>query len=619
MPPQVGAEAAPQDNPWPRRAILLAVTVLAVLLAWRMELSTDLGFHIAAGRWILEHGAWPQVDAFTWTLSDRPYIDMNGLFQVALALAYRGGGMVGVSLLRLAFTLATFGVLWLSARRRAVESPALLGIGFTLALLTWEGRLLTRPELASGLFLAIQLYLLRRHTDTNDRRFLFATVPLQFLWVYSHSLSLLGIAVLALYAVIRGRAVDAAPWLALAGAAAVMFLNPYGLRGLSWQWSLGARISQGNLFGDTIGEFASSFSPAANQFPALVFFKLMLVATAAALVASVRRVSLFDLAVVVLFGTLAAFTMRMVAMFAIAALPVALEAASARIGRALEKRAALAAALLAIAFAGEQTISGGLYEFNRYALSFGCGESPAIFPIGTVRTLEESSLQGPIFNPIAFGGYLELHRPGEKTFVDGRLEVMDESFYLPYLRALYGDGWDALEARWQPTVALVPATARKLVRHLLDSPGWALVDVDAVAFLFARATADHLGAIQAGQERLRNLDERGTAPDEAIFPRPRPSWFSALFGPKSVPFESLGRGANFIQVGMFEAARRELRQALLASSQPNPGLIKAYVIALAELDRLDEARAWCAALVELAPEDKDAAAILARLRSSGSR
>jgi len=68
---------------------------------------------------------------------------------------------------------------------------------------------------------------------------------------------------------------------------------------------------------------------------------------------------------------------------------------------------------------------------------------------------------------------------------------------------------------------------------------------------------------------------------------------------------------------MFEAARRELRQALLSSNQPNPGLIKSYVLALAELNRLDEARVWCEALVKLAPEDKDAAAMLARLRSSG--
>jgi len=605
------------DNSWARRAILLAVTVLAVLLAWRTEGSRDLGFHVAAGRWILEHGAWPQVDSFTWTLTERPYIDMNGLFQVALALAYRGG-MIGVGLLRLAFTLATFGVLWLSARRRGVESPALLGIGFTIALLTWEVRLMPRPELASGLFLAVQLLLLRQHADTNDRRFLFATVPLQLVWVYSHSLSLLGIAVLGLYAVIRGRTVAAAPWLALAGAMAVMFLNPYGAHGLAWQWSLGQRISEGNLFANSIGELVSPFSANADQIPALVFFKLMLVATAAALIASARRVSLFEWAVVVLFGTLAAMKMRFVAMFVIVALPVALEAASARIGRALEKRTATLAVLLAIAFACEQTISGGLYAFNRYPFRFGHGESPAVFPIGTVRTLEESSLDGPLFNAIEHGGYLELHRPSAKTFVDGRLEVMDESFYFPYLRALSGVGWDALESRWHPTVALVPADARELVRHLLDEPGWELIDVDAVAFLFARATPNHLKAIQANQERLRRLDAPGGTTDLAIAPPPRPSWLAALFGPKNVPFEAFGRGLNFLQVGMFEAARRELRQALLASDQPNPALIKSYVVALAELGRLDEARAWGVALVELAPHDKDAAALLARLKSSGS-
>jgi len=72
----------------------------------------------------------------------------------------------------------------------------------------------------------------------------------------------------------------------------------------------------------------------------------------------------------------------------------------------LEKRAGLATVLVAIAFACQQTISGSLYAFNRYALSFGCGESPAMFPSGTVRTLEEYSLDGPIFNSIAAGGYL---------------------------------------------------------------------------------------------------------------------------------------------------------------------------------------------------------------------
>ena len=107
-------------------------------------------------------------------------------------------------------------------------------------------------------------------------------------------------------------------------------------------------------------------------------------------------------------------------------------------------------------------------------------------------------------------------------------------------------------------MALVPANDRDLVRTLLDEPGWALVDVDAVAFLFARATPDHLEAIEANQQRLRRLNAPAETTEEAIVPAPRPSWLAALFGPKNRPFEAFGRGANFLQIGMFDAARREL-------------------------------------------------------------
>src|SRR5229473_3588959 len=197
--PGGGTENAPPDYRWTRFAILFAVAALTVVLAWRTESSRDFGYHLATGQWILEHRSWPRVDPFTYTLSGRPYIDMHGLFQIALALAYRGG-MIGIGLLRVAFALATFAILWLSAGQRGVRSPALLGLGLLIALLTWEVRLMSRPELASSLCLAAQLYLLRRHVDSGERRFLFATVLLQLVWVYSHALSIFGIAVLGLYA-----------------------------------------------------------------------------------------------------------------------------------------------------------------------------------------------------------------------------------------------------------------------------------------------------------------------------------------------------------------------------------------------------------------------------------
>ena len=621
-------EGAPLDHRGRRLAILLSVTALTVVLAWRTESSRDFGYHLATGRWILEHGAWPRVDSFTYTLAGRPYIDMHGLFQIALAVAYRGG-MAGVGLLRVAFALGTVGLLWMSVRQRGVRSAPLLGVGFAIALLTLENRLMARPELASGLCLAVQLWLLRRHADSGDRRWLFATVPLQLVWVYSHALSTFGIAVLGLYAGasllggLRRRAVDPAPWLALAGATAVLFLNPYGAQGVLFLWSLQTRIQPGNPFAESIAELVSPFSAQAAQVPALRAFKVMLLATAAVVLARARRMSLFDLSVVALFGTLAAMRARVVGLFAVAALPVALEAASglghqlaarARLGLARAGPYAVTAVTLALAFLCEETIAGGYYALNRYPFQFGCGESPAVFPVGTVATLEAYALSGPIFNAIEAGGYLVMHRgQGQRTFIDGRLEVMGEEFYAEYLRALSGEGWEEVEARYAPTLALVPANRRELARRLQRDPAWVLVDVDAVAFLYARDTPDHHAAIAAGRERLGQLDAPADPDLEAIAPPPRPTLLAALLGPRRVPFAPWGRGSNFLQLGMFEAARRELRQALLASDQPEAALVKTYVVVTAQLGRLEEARAWCRRLVEISPNDDGARALLARL------
>jgi hypothetical protein len=621
---------APPDRPWSRRSILFAVLALAACLAWRTECSRDFGFHLATGRWILEHGAWPRVDSFTYTRAASPYIDMHGLFQVVLALAYRGG-MVGVGLLRLAFVLATIAILWASARQRGVRSAALLGLGFGIALLAWEVRLMTRPELASGLCLAAQLLLLRRHADSGRRRWLYATVPLQWVWVYSHALSVFGIVVLGLYAAasliggLRRRVVDASPWLALAGATAVMFLNPYGAGGVAFLWNLQSRIQPGNTFAESIQELMSPFSARAAGFHALRAFKFMLIAGGGVVLARARRTALFDLGLLALFGTLAAMHMRMVGLFAIAALPVALEAACG-LGRSLPApwrmrfagagALATVAVLLALVFVCEQTVADGYYTMNRSPSRFGYGESPAIFPIGTVATLNRGGLGGRIFNSIEFGGYLCLHRyPREQAFIDGRLEVMGEDFFDLYSRASDGGGWDEIVARYRPEVALVSATRSELIQRLRGDPGWTLVDVDAVSVLFARDTPDHRAAIAAGMEHLRRLNAAAAATDEAIVPPPPPAWPAVIFGPHRVSLDDWGRGTSFLQLGMLQAARRAFRQTLLAADQPEPALVKAYVVVTYQLGRFAESRAWCRRLVEISPRDAQARGLLVDLES----
>src|SRR5207237_10166253 len=85
-PLRVLASAAMADTrprPTAHALWLALVLVLAAVFAWRTETSLDLGFHVATGRWIAAHHAWPRLDPFPYTLADRAYIDLHGLFQLA--------------------------------------------------------------------------------------------------------------------------------------------------------------------------------------------------------------------------------------------------------------------------------------------------------------------------------------------------------------------------------------------------------------------------------------------------------------------------------------------------------------------------------------------------------
>ena len=610
------AEAFPRSA-WMRWAVLAVVLLLAAAFAWREETSLDLGFHLATGKWILQHRAWPQLDPFTYTVADHRYIDMHGLFQVVMALGHGAAGMAGVGALRVAFVLAALIVTWRTARRRGVASPDLLLVGFGLAVCAWEFRFLARPELATYLLLAAQLHLLQRHAEDGRPRWLHATVALQWLWVLSHAFSLFGIAVLGLYALANlvtgdpARRRDRAPWVALAAATAVMFLNPYGLEGVRFLWELRTRIESGNVFGESIGELVPLFSPSAAGYLPLTCFKLFLVSTPLLMLLARRRMRVFDWAIVLLFGWLATTRVRNLGLFVVVALPIWLDAAESLAGRFARgggaiaaRRAAAAAAALACVLVTALALSGNWYAIDQRPTRFGSRESPAVYPAGTVRTLRASGLRGPIYNDIGFGGYLELHLwPREKVFIDARLEVIGDEFYRRYAAIQQGSGWDGMMREYEPNLALVTYAAMDLTRRLGADSAWALLDADGVAALFARRTAANQAAIAAAEERWRRLDAPLAADEAELVPRRGPAWPWSLLQPRRFDFESWGRGNTMMILGRTRAARREYANALQRSGANEPVLAKNYALINRMLGREDEAATWTRRWRELAPDD----------------
>ncbi len=584
--------------------MLLLVLALAAAFAWREITSPDFGFHVAAGRLILERGAWPQRDPFTFTVPDHPYVDMNGLFQVLLALLDRAAGTAGVGLLQLVLVEGAVLLLWATARRRGVSSPALLGVGFGLAVLAWEPRFLHRPELATFLFLAFELYALQRHRADGRAIWLMALAPLQILWVNSHSLSLLGPATLALYALAgladKKRRPDKSPWLALGVVSLCLFANPYGWTGVRFLFQLSTRLEGGNIFGEMITELRSPFAAAPDR-PALAFFVFAGLTVLVALLGR-RGLTAFDVLLIAVYGALAAVARRNIPLFLMSALPAALaaaECASARFalrrpGRSGGRPArwtATAAVSAGLAFATSQAILGGYYLADFRPHRFGAGLSAAANPIACTDFIVRRNIPGPIFNHLRFGGYLEARLwPREKVFIDGRLEVIEEQLFREYVAANRGPGWPAMVDRWDPNLALIALDMRRQFERLVQDPQWALVEVDGVAALFLRRRPENRSIIDAARQALAQEDQqdpRETAPA----PRPPMSWLLRL-GRRSYPFDALARGNALFSLGYFEAARREYARGLREAGYDEPDLALSYAEACARLNRGAEAQLW---------------------------
>ena len=238
---------------------------------------------------------------------------------------------------------------------------------------------------------------------------------------------------------------------------------------------------------------------------------------------------------------------------------------------------------------------------------FGYRESPAVYPVGTVRSVRELGLRGPIFNDIGFGGYLELWLwPNEKAFIDARLEVIGESFYQEYRAIEAGSRWDAMVRRYQPGIALVPYASTALARRLQADPEWALIDADGVAVLFARRTRGHQDAIAAAVERWRTLDAPIATDERELLPARGPAWPLSLFQPRRFAFEAWGRGNAMMILGFPRAARREYARALRESDPDEQVLVKNYALINQVLGREDEAARWFRRLLEIEPADPTA-------------
>ncbi len=160
---------------------------------------TDLFFNLRLGEIILARHAVPRTNLLSFTYPEFRDVNLAWLFQIILVLAYRAGGIAGTVVLKTAFVLATWTLLFRVALRRGAH-PAAAAAALALAAWAAEPRFVERPHLVTFLGLGVLLLALAR-AEGGRPRLLWAMIPLALIWANGNSCFFLAPCVLALYAV----------------------------------------------------------------------------------------------------------------------------------------------------------------------------------------------------------------------------------------------------------------------------------------------------------------------------------------------------------------------------------------------------------------------------------
>lgn len=574
----------------------IAVGLLFVLLACfcvQEIIDVDIWWHLKAGEHILSTRSVPERDIFSYTSADRPWIDLHWLYQVLVYLVHRLAGAGGLLLLKCVVILSTFALLFRTALQRAgvlaATVPALL------AALAFE-RYLPRPEIFTELLAAVYLFILFSFKHRGSR-LVYALPLLQVAWVNMEGLFILGVVIV--FAFIGGEwlawkmprpsswkdpdAVSGKRWWTLfwVGAACVLacFLNPYGVDGALFPFTLYTRLGAGDeVFSATIAELSPPpfFHFSVAHWP-LFFYNVLAAISVLSFVLNIRRLSFSRLLVFGGFLYLSILARRNIPLFVCVAVPITAfnlaefwgavrPWAESRLGAWVGRgRTALSAALVAVLLGLIWSVTTNRFAVKNWPLAeFGTGFSPYMYPVKAVDFIEQAGLSGNMFNNIGIGGYLCWRGyPERRVFIDGRLEVHEREFYTEYIQVMQNPlRWNELVGKHRINYAILQHTmedTQALIGRLRRQKNWALVYVDDVSVVFVRNTVAHRELI----ERYRPLAEQALARRLEPIPRnaaagSRGSFFRRV----EIPFEFLHRGTILAELGFYSEAEAVYREAL---------------------------------------------------------
>lgn len=599
----------PDRVPWAGWVCLAAVGLLLCCLSIQKIWAADIWWQLRTGEWILAHHAVPRHDTLSYTVPGHEWIEMRWLFCVLAYLVWKAGGP---SLLILAQTLVlavAYSLILAPLRRTAVTLPGV--VVAILGVASAASRFVPRPELVSYLLVPLFLLVLDGRARGRFRRSVWLLPLVQVLWTNAHTVFIFGPVLAWLFAggdVIRrfmSRSRTAGPRasivdlrfvLLVALITAACLVNPYGLRGALFPFTLFREIHKGSVLGSTIKEFISPFSLPAWSWDLYVASAFVLVAGATFLI-NRRRTDPARLAIWASFVYLAGVSLRNVAPLALVTtwatlrnLEEILAARPAHEGTAREHERGAArrsargggprsgrrwaglvagaahprspiwhlALASALVLACWYVVSDRFYVRMGAPRRFGLGVVEWHTPAAATRFALEAEARPQAFHSLADGSYLTWAANDRfPVYIDGRLEVYGEEFLARYHTLADRDLLRLADEQGVNTMILEREYFRTLVLAVVSSPKWVLVHLDPRDLVFVRDIPEHTELIRRYRiDPFRPWVPREPEPDEI------PSGWRRWIGSVEQPWYSYSMAKNFLALGSASNAVRFLELGL---------------------------------------------------------
>ncbi len=518
-------------------ACLGALAVLLLCFGWQ---NPDIFYHLFLGKQVIAtHQAQPP-DAL---LAHQPgYVNVYWLFQVLVYGAERIGGVRGVSVL---FLLAWFGVFLFWARTIGLARSPAFGLPFALgALLVFQNRFDTRPEVFSYLLLSAQVYWL--FTWDLDRPLPWRRYALfaasEALWANMHGYFVLGPVLVGsvfaseLIAAASGHRSDPRPGTGQSGFRSPRIANLARLLALTLIASIVSPFGFGTwTFAHTLWVFLRTMRGAIIEFgpptgEALrvwtvvlfwVYWGLTLLACGWLLVRRNWRLAYTVPAALGLY--LSATGMRNIPLVLLLGAPVwrgifegpANQKAGKRAASRPSPRSArdpgtaaaphaphppgaagrvpvrmVAATVAACSLAlSIWIVQGGFARSTAGRSAFGLALRPYLYPVRFAEYLRRVPFNGKVFNNASDGGYLEYYFPGLHPYMDSR--YVDPATVRGYFGALRDPAaFRRLDGSVHFDAALLSVTeSPRVASALFADPAWKAAWADLHRVFFVRPDA----------------------------------------------------------------------------------------------------------------------------------